>query len=179
MAIVHGQSEYRICRSIKSNLRIKQEIIARDKGKISIQITSIMSILNDRRFRSFRDFTREFVDVQKRKGKLLNFSLFIIMDVDDCSHEQKQNFISKGMFKDHWLYDYIVPVYNDPNLEATMKAVDIKIESKKDYIIVFPTNHNDLDMDMAKKYCDKLRNCECSNLHKYFDCCIKIAEKNF
>ena len=33
IAIVHGRSEYNICSYIKSNLRIKMEIIAENKGK--------------------------------------------------------------------------------------------------------------------------------------------------
>jgi len=75
MSIVHGQSEYRICSSIKSNLRLKHAIIARNKGKTSIQITSIMDILNDQRFKSFKNFIREFDDVSYKKNKLFHFSL--------------------------------------------------------------------------------------------------------
>ena len=167
MAIVHGQSEYRICSSIKSNLRLKHGIIARDKGKTSIQITSVMDILNDYRFKSFKNFIREFDDVKHNKGKLLSFSLFIIMDVDDCTLDQKSKFISKEMFKDHWLFEYIVPIYNDPNLEATMRAAKIEVQHKKDYILIFPTNHGDLDIRTACEFQEKVKKCRCSNLNEY------------
>ncbi|BAE86597.1 hypothetical protein DSY4808 [Desulfitobacterium hafniense Y51] len=177
MSIVHGQSEYRICSSIKSNLRLKHEIIARDKGKTSIQVTSVMNILNDRRFATFKGFIRQFTDVNYEKGKLLNFSLFIIMDVDDCTPEQKNEFITKEMFKNHWLYEYIVPIYNDPNLEAAMKEAHIEVKRKKDYIIIFPTNHGDLDVTIAKEYLDKTKRCKCSNLYRYIEHCIFLAEK--
>ena len=64
ITIVHGKSEYCICKSIQSNLRLKQEIIARDKGKSSIQINGIMDFLNtDKRFKSIDTFKRYFPDI--------------------------------------------------------------------------------------------------------------------
>lgn len=44
MVIVHGLSEQSICSNIKSNLRLPQEIISRDNGRCSIQITSLMPL---------------------------------------------------------------------------------------------------------------------------------------
>lgn len=121
MAMIHGRSEYHICKSIQSLLKIKQEIIARDKGKSSIQNNGIMDILmKDSRFMSFHSFIRSFPDIEHNKGILLDFNLFIIMDVDDCTAEMKKRFLNKELFKKHWLYDYINPIYNDPNLEKTM-----------------------------------------------------------
>ena len=177
MAIVHGQSEYIICRSIKSNLRIKHQIISREKGKTSIQITSVLSILNDARFKTYNSFIRFFNDIERLKRKLVNFRLFIIMDVDDCTEEEKKLFINKEMFSDHWLYDYIIPIYSDPKLERTMHEASIEINDKGDYFTIFPTNHGDLDMEKAKEYRDKLKQCTCSNLYEYFDYCIAIAEE--
>lgn len=180
MSIVHGQSELRICSSIKSNLKLKHEIIARERGRTSIQITSIMDILKDRRFCSFKNFIDNFTDVEiDRKGKkLINFTLFIIMDVDDCTFEQKDNFISKKMFKDHWLFEYIIPIYNDPNLEKTMEQANISVNKKKDYILIFPTNHGDLDINIAKEFLKKLKKLSCSNLSLYISHCISIAEED-
>lgn len=177
MSIVHGKSEYLICKSIKSNLKIKHEIIANDKGTHPIQITSLMRCLNGQNLKSFRNFIRSYSDVEYEKGKLINFSLFIIMDVDDCSPIEKDRFLSKEMFREHWLNDYIIPIFNEPNLESTMKTANIKVESKKDYIVVFPTNHGDLDMDIAKEFEGKLRRCGCSNLSRYVQYCIEIAEQ--
>lgn len=176
MSIVHGQSEYRICSSIRSNLRLKHEIIARDRGKTSIQVTSLMDILNNSRFKNYNSFIREFEDVEYKKGKLFNFTLFTIMDVDDCTPEQKEKYINKEMFKGHWLYEYIVPIYNDPKLEATMKEAHIEVKHKEDYIILFPTNSGDLDIDMAKDFLNKIKKCKCSNLYKYIEHCILLAE---
>lgn len=53
------------------------------------------------------------------------------MDVDDCTEDEKRKFKDKSMFDGHWLKDYIVPIYNDPNLEETMKKASIPINKKK------------------------------------------------
>lgn len=37
MSIVHGKSELLMCSSVKSNLKIKHEIHAKDRGRHSIQ----------------------------------------------------------------------------------------------------------------------------------------------
>ncbi len=177
MTIVHGKSEYCICKSIKSNLRLKQEIIARDKGKSSIQINGIVEFLNkDKRFCDKNSFKTEFTDIKYEDKKLLDFQLFIIMDTDDCDTNMKRMFKDKTLFKRHWLYDYIVPIYNEPNLEKTMKDAKIPIKEKKDYIQIFPTNHGDLDMKMAEEFLKKLKNCKNTNLDIYIERCISIAK---
>ena len=125
ITIVHGKSEYVICNNIKSNLRLPQEIISNNKGRSSIQITGLMNILQDKRFKTLSSFKAAFPRVEIRKKILVDFNLYIIMDTDDCTEEQKKSFIDRSMFKDHWLYPYIVPIYNSPNLEQTMKESHI------------------------------------------------------
>ena len=39
MAIVHGKSEFHLCNNIKSNLKIKHEIISKNKEKDGVNIT--------------------------------------------------------------------------------------------------------------------------------------------
>ncbi len=178
MAIVHGKSEFHLCNNIKSNLKIKHEIISKNKGKHSIQVTSVMHILNNSQFESLNKFKRSFPDVEVAKRKLINFKLFIIMDVDDCNTEQiKRSFIDKTMFKGHWLYDYIVPIYNDPHLEKTMMHLNIPVTKKKDYIKIFPTNHGDSNYEMIKDLANKLEKCRTSNLEQYINYCLEIAKK--
>ena len=131
--IVHGKSEKQICEYIKSNLRLKMEIISEKKGEKSIQINSLKHILGDKRFSSFSSFCGCFDDVEivreKTKKKLSpDFKIFIIMDTDDCTECQKKSFISKEMFKDHWAYDYIVPIFDSPDLESVLHKAGIKFE---------------------------------------------------
>ena len=179
MTIIHGRSEYFICEAIKSNLRIKHEIEGKNKGKYSIQVTSINTYLNSNKFRSFSSFKKHFPDVETHKKALCDFKLFIIMDVDDCSTTQKEMFKTGELFKEHWMYEYIVPIYNEPNLEATMKKAGIPINSKKDYIKVFPTSHRGTNIEMAEEFADSLRKCTSTNMEEYVDYCVIVAKENF
>ena len=177
MTIVHGKSEYCICSSIKSNLRIKHEIYADKKGAKSIQIDSLMNVLESTKFNSFRNFTKHFPDVAYHKKRLIDFKLFIIMDLDDCSIEMRNRYLNKEMFAKHWLYEYIVPIYNDPNLEQTMceAGVTINKNEKKKYFTVFPTNHGDLDIEMAQEFLESLKQCKNSNLAIYVEHCLSLV----
>ena len=79
------------------------------------------------------------------------------------------------------LYEYIVPIYNDPNLEKTIHDLGINIDKRekvKGYIKIFPTNRGDLDIHMAEEFAKKLKECKSSNLGLYFDYCVSIARKN-
>lgn len=135
IVIVHGKSEKQICDYVKSNLRIKMEIISEKKGEKSIQINSLKHILKDKRFSSQQNFLDYFDDVEiiqdKTRKKLHpDFKIFIIMDTDDCTEEQRRLYISKEMFKEHWAYEYIVPIFNTPNLEDVMVKAGIKFDRK-------------------------------------------------
>ena len=178
MTIVHGKSELVICSNIKSNLRLPQEIVANNKGRSSIQITGLMSVLNDNRFKNIHAFKKEYSRVEVKKNELIDFQLFIIMDTDDCTDSQRASFIDKSMFKSHWLYPYIVPIYNSPNLEQTMKEANIPIEKKSEYIQLFPTNHGDLDLNKAKFFLESLKRCKNSNMSVYVERCIELSEEN-
>lgn len=122
-----------------------------------------------------------YPDVEFYKNKLLNFHLYIIMDTDDCTAEQRRRFINKDMFKKHWLYDYIIPIYNSPNLESTMKKIDMPVENKKDYITIFPINNTtSTNNDDINELCNKLERCDkkITNIGKYFKACLDISKEN-
>ncbi len=141
MSIVHGRSELHLCSAIRSNLRIKHIIHSKDKGKCSIQVTSIMrelelsSLFNMKTLKEFSN--KHDIQYDCKKKKLVNFKLFIIMDLDDCNPSQREKFKDKSMFKGHILYDYIEPIFNAPNLEATMKDIGIEVNAKRDYVKIF------------------------------------------
>lgn len=182
MTIVHGKSELAICQSIKSNLRLPQEIIAHNNGNSSYQIAGLADFLKtDLRFRSFSSFVKNFprVEVKSKKTKeLKDFSLFIIMDTDDCTQSQVDAFIDKSMFQFHWLQNYIIPIYNTPNLEKTMYDANITILRKKDYFKIFPTSQGDLDINKAQNLLISLERCKNSNLSVYIKSCIDLAKQN-
>ena len=149
IVIVHGKSEKQICNYIKSKLRFHMEIIGKEKGQKSIQINGLQNLSNkDKRLTAYNDFITYFsdVEIEGKKNKIASyFKIFVIMDTDDCSDEQRKKYISKELFKGHWAYDYIVPIFNSPDLENTMVKAGIKFEKKgderkKEYIKIFPTD---------------------------------------
>lgn len=186
VVIVHGKSEKQICDYIKSNLRIKMEIISEKNGEKSIQINGLAHLLKDKRFSSLKNFMNYFDDVEiiqeKTKKKLSpEFKIFIMMDTDDCSVEQREKFISKQMFKAHWAYDYIVPIFNTPNLENVMVKAGIKFEKKgaerkKEYIRIFPTDkkYSNREGVELKTFAENLEEVKETNLYEFVQCCLAV-----
>lgn len=85
--------------------------------------------------------------------------------------------MTKAYFDNIGLYEYITPIYNEPNLEQTMIEAKINVQKKKDYIIIFPTNHGDLDIKKAEDFLKKLNLCKNTNLEKYIEYCIAISKE--
>lgn len=184
LIINHGKSEVQICKYIRQKLRLSIEIYADKNGEKSIQITSLFNTLNNAIFKNLDDFLREYPKVNvKGKGNkrvIQNFKLFIIMDTDDCTIEQKNNYINKSMFKKHWAYRYIVPIYNITNLEDVMKECNIKYETviKKEYIKIFPTDkkYKKSDTIQLTEFMQSLQKTKKSNLEKLIEYCLSIKK---
>lgn len=186
VVIVHGKSEKQICDYIKSNLRLRMEIISKEKGEKSIQINSIKHILSDFRFKSFDAFISFFDDVEiikdnKEKRLSMDFKIFIIMDTDDCTEIEKQRFISKEMFKKHWAYEYIVPIYDSPDLENVMVKAGIKFEKKgaerkTEYIKIFPTEkkYKVKEGVELKEFAENLRKVKETNMDIFVEFCLNL-----
>ena len=185
IVIVHGKSEKQICEYIKLNLRQKMEIISKSKGENSIQINGIRKMLDkDARFATQNGFIREFSDVEittvKRKNVISpDLKIFIIMDTDDCTEETKKKYISKELFKGHWAYDYIYPIFNSPELETIMVKAGIKFEKKgeerkKEYIKIFPTDQKYLHNEGVElqDFSNKLKSINKTNLNEFIEYCL-------
>ena len=184
IVIVHGKSEKQICDYIKNKLRFHMEIISREKGKKSIQINGLKNLFfKDKRLSSHNDFLTCFssVEIVGKKNKMASyFKIFIIMDTDDCSDEQRKKYINKELFKGHWAYDYIVPIYNSPDLENVMVKAGIKFEKKgderkKEYIKIFPTDkkylkNESIELDSFAKNLTKVNE---TNMENFIEYCIQ------
>lgn len=185
VVIVHGKSEKQICEYIKTNLRMKMEIVSDKKGEKSIQITSLKHILNNTNFKTYDSFIKTYDDVEiveneKKKRISQAFRIFIIMDTDDCTEKQKKDFINKEMFKKHWAYDYIVPIYDSPDLESVLLKANIKFEKKgqkrkKEYIKIFPTEKRYLVREQIElcNFCNDLKKVKETNLDEFIEFCLK------
>lgn len=178
LVIVHGRSEYFIAEYVKSNLKIKMGIDAENKGRNSIQITDLKIRLSNTIYKNRKSLLKKYPDIQvDKKGNPQNLKLFIIMDTDDCSETMKNDYITKRMFKKHWLYDYIVPIYNIKELEDVLKNSGIKYENrnKGEYMKIFPVNRNELDIDQIKEFGRAIKKSDkITNMHLFIEKCIKI-----
>ena len=186
IVIVHGKSEKQICDYIKSNLRLKMEVVSKEKGEKSIQINSLKHILGDYRFNSFESFVSFYDDVEvlkvsKEKRLSPDFKIFIIMDTDDCTESEKQQFISREMFRKHWAHEYIVPIYDSPDLENVMVKAGVKfekkgVERKKEYIKIFPTDkkYKVGEGVELEKFAKDLKKVKETNLDLFVEFCLNV-----
>lgn len=192
LVICHGKTEVIITRYIKTNLHIPAKIYAKDNGKHSIQITGLKYELETKCFKTIKAFSEHFSAEIIGKGKTsqLNdrFKVFIVMDTDDCTEQQKKDFISKKMFEGHWLYKYIEPVFNIPNIDNILynaRLVLRKVENGEKgtfYSDVFPMNRGNVTsgtVDEIQVFSDKLRKRKDTNLYilsDYFLECLHEVE---
>ncbi len=186
VVIVHGKSEKQICQYIKNKLRLKMEIYSDKNGEKAIQITSLKNTLNNKIFKSFRNFVKTFEDIELTEdGKSLteDFKIFIIMDTDDCNENQKKDFMSADMFKNHWAYKHIVPIYNIPELESVLEMANIPfkksgVKRKKEYIKLFPTDskYEKTDEIQIRELLNKLKKQQNTNLDEFLDFCLKNCD---
>ena len=177
--VIHGKSEWHLCRCVGSNLRIPQMLIGRDNGASSIQVSGLLKFFhNDGRFKTVKSFADYFcIDVVK--DKKFPVVIFTIMDLDDCRNVNEKNaYIDGSMFNKNWFAPYVVPIYNYDNLEVTMKSCGYEVQNKKDYCKIFPINHRDLDLKMAKELCSRLQRSTKTNMEVYLQYCIDRAEEN-
>ena len=182
VVIVHGKSEKQICQHIKQNLRLRIEIESEKNGEKSIQITSLNRLLNNKKFKSKNTFLKNFPYIElDENGKEINhdFKIFIIMDTDDCTEKQKEQYINKEMFKNHWAYDYIIPIYNSPDLETILGKAKVPfkksgIKRKKEYIKLFPTDskYEKSDVMQIEELLNNLSSINQTNLDEFLKFCL-------
>lgn len=189
IAICHGKSEVSLSKYITTNLHLCVKTYSKENGKKSIQINGLMSLLNGNPFKNPTSFLKEYGVETQGKGRdivLKDFKLFIIMDTDDCSEVARNDFISGKMFLNHWLSDYIVPIYNTPSLEDVMLEAGIMTKRIKDtekgefYSKVFPINQNRFSegtIDEIKLFKNKIQKCRKSNLLQFVDYCLLLVSK--
>ncbi len=187
IVICHGKSEVFLAKFVCSNLHLNIKTYSKKNGANSIQINSLKSLLNTSPFKSFTEFKKEYeVSVTGRgeSRKINNFKLFIIMDTDDCSDDERKKFITKEQFKGHWLYDYIVPIYNITNLEDVMQQSNIMTKRIKStekgeyYSKVFPINTKpvcDDTISQVKILKSRIAGNKNTNLTEFIDYCLTNA----
>lgn len=181
--IVHGKSELALVKYIYTNLHLPVKIIAKDKGRESIQINGLLDYLNKKQFRTLKEFANQYsVEYDHKARSLKNFKLFTIMDTDDCTEAVKRNYISGALFEGHPLKEYIVPVYNDSNLEDVMIKAGIMVKKIPDaqkatyYTKIFPINTESLSIDtlnQVRTFAKKIKDIKETNMLQFIEYCFE------
>ena len=185
--MAHGKSERILASYIYTNLHLPVVIIDKNKGKNSIQINGLKKILDSKPYNNLRNFAETYsVEYDKKEKKLRNFKLFIIMDTDDCTDKVREEYISGKLFEGYCLKEYIVPIFNSPNLEEVMIKAGIMpkriTDSQKGsyYSKVFPINQDPVTNDTLEQirlFSSKLVNVKETNLLEYVNYCLSLINQ--
>lgn len=179
--IAHGKSELLLAEYIKSNLHLPIEIYSLKNGKTSIQIDSLMTILGNNDFKNKSKLKQKYIIEEKNK-KFINFFIMPIMDLDDTTEEKIKKYKNGEMFKNHWLSPYIIPIWNDINLDYVL--YDLKLISKlpndkekgKVYEELFPKNTGQADLEQVNKLLKYFESIEKTNMNIFVEKCLESLQ---
>lgn len=179
--IAHGKSELLLAEHIKSNLHLPIEIYSLKNGKTSIQIDSLMTILGNNDFKNKSKLKQKYIIEEKNK-KFINFFIMPIMDLDDTTEEKIKKYKNGEMFKNHWLSPYIIPIWNDINLDYVL--YDLKLISKlpndkekgKVYEELFPKNTGQADLEQVNKLLKYFESTTKTNMNIFIEKCLESLQ---
>lgn len=179
--IAHGKSELLLAEHIKSNLHLPIEIYSLKNGKTSIQIDSLMTILGNNDFKNKSKLKQKYIIEEKNK-KFINFFIMPIMDLDDTTEEKIKKYKNGEMFKNHWLSPYIIPIWNDINLDHVL--YDLKLISKlpndkekgKVYEELFPKNTGQADLEQVNKLLKYFESTTKTNMNIFIEKCLESLQ---
>lgn len=182
--ICHGKTELCIGKHICTKLHLNIKPYSKDRGSHSIEITDLNAILNKYPFDTISNFKNAYgVEVmgKGKKQKICNFKLFIIMDLDNLGDKIRKDYISKKMFEEHWLYEYIVPILNVEKIDDVLlqsKVIDKKVKDNEKghfYETVFPINKAPLCYDTYQEAVtlkERLSKNKNTNMDEFIEYCI-------
>ena len=179
--IAHGKSELLLAEHIKSNLHLPIEIYSLKNGKTSIQIDSLMTILGNNDFKNKSKLKQKYI-IEENNKKFINFFIMPIMDFDDTTEEKIKKYKNGEMFKNHWLSPYIIPIWNDINLDHVL--YDLKLISKlpndkekgKVYEELFPKNTGQADLEQVNKLLKYFGSTEKTNMNIFVEKCLESLQ---
>ena len=179
--IAHGKSELLLAEHIKSNLHLPIEIYSLKNGKTSIQIDSLMTILGNNDFNNKSKLKQKYI-IEENNKKFINFFIMPIMDLDDTTEEKIKKYKNGEMFKNHWLSPYIIPIWNDINLDHVL--YDLKLISKlpndkekgKVYEELFPKNTGQADLEQVNKLLKYFESTTKTNMNIFIEKCLESLQ---
>lgn len=182
VAIAHGKCELLLAEHIKSNLHLNIGMYSSNNGGTSIQIDSLMTVLENSIFKDKKSLKKEYY-FEEKDGKIVNFFVMPIMDLDDTTEDKIEKYKSGEMFNNHWLSPYIIPIWNDTDLDHVLHSLGIipripdKREKGKMYREIFPTNAGQRDLEQVNKLLQKFKKSKKTNMDVFVDKCINGVEK--
>lgn len=101
------------------------------------------------------------------------------MDLDDTTEEKIERYKSGKMFEKHWLSPYIIPIWNDINLDHVL--YDLKLISKipndkekgRIYEELFPVNKSQTDLEQVKKLLKCFESTKKTNMDIFIKKCLE------
>lgn len=176
VVIPHGESERIVAKSLQSNLRLGMHI---HRCPSSIQIAGLSKEMSTGSFKSFDALYREQERLFVKKGKPGEFTIFTIMDTDDCSDRMFDEYISRNLCRESVFFERITPVFCRPNLDIVMKKMGYDINPRyktKSYRKCFPGNHDSIDD--AQEMLVRAKACPDTNIELFIERCIEKAKNN-
>ena len=179
--IAHGKSELLLAEHIKSNLHLPIEIYSLKNGKTSIQIDSLMTILGNNDFKNKSKLKQKYIIEEKNK-KFINFFIMPIMDLDDTTEEKIKKYKNGEMFKNHWLSPYIIPIWNDINLDHVLYDLNLisKLPNDKEkgkvYEELFPKNTGQADLEQVNKLLKYFESTTKTNMNIFIEKCLESLQ---
>ena len=179
--IAHGKSELLLAEHIKSNLHLPIEIYSLKNGKTSIQIDSLMTILGNNDFKNKSKLKQKYIIEEKNK-KFINFFIMPIMDLDDTTEEKIKKYKNGEMFKNHWLSPYIIPIWNDINLDHVLYYLKLisKLPNDKEkgkvYEELFPKNTGQADLEQVNKLLKYFESTTKTNMYIFIEKCLESLQ---
>lgn len=178
IVIVHGKSELLFVEHIRSNLHLPIGIFSMQNGKTSIQIDGLMSVLYNNTFKNKRALTNTYV-IEEENGEFKNFFVMPIMDLDDTTKERAEKYKSCEMFNGHWLRKYMLPIWNDKNMDQVLFELGLinKLPNSKEkgrvYEEIFPTNRGESDLEQVRKLLKYFENSKKTNMDVFIEKCLE------
>ena len=182
IVIVHGKSELLLAEHIKSNLHLNIGIYSLKNGKTSIQIDSLMTILGNNDFKSKRKLKQKYI-IEENNKEFVNFFVMPIMDLDDTTEKKIKKYKSGEMFKNHWLSPYIIPIWNNINLDHVLYDLGLisKIPNDKEkgkvYEELFPKNKGQADLEQIKELLKCFESTKKTNMDIFINKCLNSLKK--
>ena len=129
-SVDHGECEKILCETLSQWLRIGIFNVAREGGSETISLREAGDFLKEGVFKDLNAFQRHYKSEQKgRFGRSISMdeiTVFVIMDVDGDRRSMK-SFRSKDAFRGSAFYDRIIPVLNNPSMDAVFRDAGVDI----------------------------------------------------